>query len=117
VPDAPATIDEYLVGLPDDARAVVARARKAIRAALPEAEERIRYGMPAVMLDDRYALHFAGWKRHLGLYPVSMLPGPLEDEVAPYRSQKDSVTFPYAAPIPYDLIERVAAALGEARRG
>jgi uncharacterized protein YdhG (YjbR/CyaY superfamily) len=108
----PVTIDEYIAGLPEDVRPVLERVREAIHAALPDGEERIRYGMPAVMLDDRYALHFAGWKKHVGLYPVSRLPEPLEGEVAPYRTHKDSVRFLYAQPIPYDLIERLAAELG-----
>lgn len=72
--------------------------------------------MPAVMLDDRYALHCAGWKKHLGLYPIPVLPEPLEAEIAPYRTHKDSVRFLYSQPIPYDLIERLAGHLGAARR-
>ena len=114
--EAPATVDDYVAGLADDIAQVVRRVRQAIRAALPDAEERIRYGMPAVMLDNRYALHYAGWKKHIGLYPVSDLPEPLEAEIAPYRTHKDSVRFVYAKPIPYDLIERLAHELGAARR-
>ena len=90
--------------------------RQAIRAALPDAEERIRYGMPAVMLDDRYALHYAGWKKHIGLYPIPALAESLEAEIAPYRTHKDSVRFLYSQPIPYDLIERLATELGVTRR-
>lgn len=120
MPTAPTTIDEYIAALPEDTRPVVERVRTAIHAALPDGEERIRYGMPAVMLDDRYALHFAAWKKHLGLYPVGTLPEPLESEVQPYRTHKDTVRFLYAQPIPYDLVERVAAELSrraEARAG
>jgi uncharacterized protein YdhG (YjbR/CyaY superfamily) len=116
MPPAPTTIDEYLATLPDDARAILERVRAALRAALPDAEERIRYGMPALMLDERYAIHFAGWKSHVGLYPVTRLDGPLEAEIAPYRAKKDSLRFPYAQPIPYALIERLAAALHAVRR-
>lgn len=112
----PTTVEEYLAALPDEVRPVVAGVRRAIRAALPDAEERIRYDMPAVMLDERHAIHYAGWKRHVGLYPVTTLPEPLESEVAPYRTHKDSVRFPYRAPVPYDLVERIAAALAASPR-
>ena len=115
MPDKPTTVEEYLATLPPEARQVVEEVRRSIRAALPGAEERIRYDMPAVMLSERYALHYAGWKKHVGLYPVSPLPEALEAEVAPYRSKKDSVTFPYGKPVPYDLIERIAAELGRLR--
>ena len=115
MPPAPADIPAYLDALPGDSRTVVVGVLDAVRAALPGAPERIRYGMPAVMLDDRYAVHVAGWKRHVGIYPVGALPEPLETEVAPYRAAKDALNFRYADPVPYDLIERVAAEL-RARR-
>jgi uncharacterized protein YdhG (YjbR/CyaY superfamily) len=111
----PATIDDYIATFPDDVRPLLHGVRGAIRAALPGAEERIRYGMPAVMLNERYAIHFAGWKKHIGLYPVSVLPDDLEGEVARYRTHKDTVRFLYAEPVPYDLIERVSAELASAR--
>ena len=64
--------------------------------------------MPAFMLGDRYALHFAGWKHHVGLYPVAPLDPELEAEVAPYRAAKDTVKLLYRDPLPTDLIERIA---------
>jgi len=113
---APSTIDEYLAGLDEPAREIVAGVHAAIRRALPGAEEKIRYGMPAVMLGpSRYAIHFAAWKKHIGIYPVTTLPDPLETEVTPYRHAKDTVRFMYEDPIPYDLIERMAAALRDLR--
>ena len=87
------------------------RIRETIVAHVPEREERIRYGIAAVMLGGRYALHFAGWKKHIGLYPVPTLDDPLEAEIAPYRAEKDSVVLPHTQPIPYELIGRVTAAI------
>lgn len=108
---APSDVGEYLDGLADDARPIVQAVLDAVREGLPGAEERVRYGMPAVMFDGRYALHVGGWKKHVGLYPVGPLPEALEREVAPYRAAKDTVKFVYAEPVPYELITRVAAAL------
>jgi uncharacterized protein YdhG (YjbR/CyaY superfamily) len=115
-PQQPTTIDDYIATLPDDVQPILQNVRQAIRAALPDAEERIRYGMPAIMLNDRYALHFAGWKKHVGLYPIPVLTDALEAEIAPYRTHKDSLRFLYSRPIPYDVIERLAAELGQSRR-
>src|SRR3954468_15778898 len=95
---APADIAAYLETLPDEARTVVVGVLDAVRAALPDAPERIRYGMPAVMLDERHAIHVAGWKRHVGIYPVGPLPTPLERDVARYRATKDALNFRYAEP-------------------
>ncbi len=114
---APASVEEYIAGFPPDTRAVLEQVRAAIHRGVPGGEEKVRYGMPAVMLGGRYALHFAGWKKHLGLYPVPRFDGELEAEVAPHRAEKDSVTFPYGEPVPYDLIERIARAAYERAPG
>ena len=111
-----ATVDEYVAGFPDGPRQVLEQVCATLRAALPGAEEKIRYGMPALMFADRYGLHFAGWKKHVGLYPVGPLDPELEERIAPYRASKDTVQFFYDKPVPYELIGRVAAALAARHR-
>jgi uncharacterized protein YdhG (YjbR/CyaY superfamily) len=113
---APADVDSYLAGFPPEQREILERVRQAIRSRVPDPVEKIRYGMPAIMLGGRYALHFAGWKKHLGLYPVPRLDDALEERLAPHRSEKDTVAFPWTRPVPYDLIEEVTEAI-VARRG
>jgi uncharacterized protein YdhG (YjbR/CyaY superfamily) len=108
---AAATVDEYIGGFPPEVAERLQRIREIIVAEVPRPEEKMRYGIAAVMLDGRYALHFAGWKKHIGLYPVPRLDEPLESEIAPYRAEKDSVVFPHSKPIPYDLIAEVARAV------
>ena len=105
----PQTVDEYLATFPDDVREVLEHVRAAIHAGVPDGAEKMRYGIAAVMLGGRYAIHFAGWKQHVGLYPVPRLDGALEEEIAPFRAKTDSVNFPYAKPVPYELITRVSA--------
>ena len=110
------TVDEYIAGFPPEVAERLKRIRQIIVAAVAtgadaEPEERIRYGIAAVMLGGRYALHFAGWKKHIGLYPVPRLEPALEAEIAPYRAEKDSVVFLHAQPVPYELIGRVAEAI------
>jgi uncharacterized protein YdhG (YjbR/CyaY superfamily) len=110
------TVDEYIASFPPEVQPVLEAVREAIHASAPGAEEKIRYGIAAVMLGGRYAIHFAGWKHHVGLYPVPAFDGDLEAEVAPYRAKKDSVNFPYSRPVPYDLISRMSAEIVR-RRG
>ena len=117
---APTTVDDYIAGFPPEVADRLRRIREVIIAAVASdsdeaPEERIRYGMPAVMFGGRYALHFAGWKKHIGLYPVPRLDEPLEAEIAPYRAEKDSVVFPHAGAVPYELIGRVADAISARR--
>ena len=111
---APATVDEYIAGFPPEVAERLQRIREIIVAAdvLGRApKEKVRYGIAAVMLGGRYALHYAGWKKHIGLYPVPTLDEPLESRIAPFRAEKDSVVFPHAEPIPYELIGEVARAI------
>ncbi|WP_374977923.1 iron chaperone [Microbacterium trichothecenolyticum] len=117
---APATVDEYIAGFPPEVAERLTRVRTEIVDAVTAAsgtrpDEKVRYGIAAVMLGGRYALHFAGWKKHIGLYPVPTLPEPLEAEIAPYRAEKDSVVFPHAKDVPYALIGRVAREIADER--
>ena len=118
---AATTVDEYISGFPPEVAGRLQRIREIIVSAVAagsdaEPEERIRYGIAAVMLGGRYALHYAGWKKHIGLYPVPTLDEPLESRIAPFRAEKDSVVFPHAQPVPYELIGRVAQAIVALRR-
>lgn len=114
---APTSVTAYLDGFSAEQRGVLEQVRAAILRAVPGGEEKIRYGMPAVMFADRYGLHFAGWKKHVGLYPVGELDPDLEAEVAPHRTTKDTVRFFYKDPVPYDLVERIARALAARHAG
>jgi uncharacterized protein YdhG (YjbR/CyaY superfamily) len=105
------TVEDYIGTYPEDRQQLLQQVRSAIHRGVPDAAEKIRYGMPAVMLDGRYAIHFAGWKNHIGLYAVPTLDEPLQTAVAPYRN-KDALAFPWSEPIPFDVIERVSAAIG-----
>jgi uncharacterized protein YdhG (YjbR/CyaY superfamily) len=113
--EQPATVDDYIAGFPPEVAERLQQVRRAIREAVPEPEERMRYGIAAVMLGGRYALHFAGWKQHIGLYPVPPLPDDLEAEVAPLRSGKDTVNLRHRDPLPIALVERIARAVVAAR--
>lgn len=110
-PTTPASVEEYLAGLPDDVRPIAQLVRDTILAAAPGADEGIRYQMPVVTLDGSYVVHWAAWKQHLGLYPVPPLGDPLERELAPRRSGKDTVKVRFDEPVPVELIDRLTREL------
>jgi uncharacterized protein YdhG (YjbR/CyaY superfamily) len=107
---SPATVEEYQAAQPEEVQQVLREVRRHLAAAVPEAVERISYGMPTLALDGSPLISYGAWKSHLGLYPVPQSAGPLEEAVAPYRSTKDTLRFRYRDPIPYELIGRIAAA-------
>ena len=57
------TIDDYLAALPEDARAALAKLRKAIKAAAPKATEVISYQIPAYK-HHGLLVGFAAFKDH-----------------------------------------------------
>lgn len=82
---------------------------------MPDAGETIAYQMPTITHDGRSLVHFAGWRKHIGLYPLPALSDELIAEVAPYATGKGTAQFPLNQPIPYTLIGRLAALLVQQR--
>lgn len=111
-----ATVDEYIGSFPDDVRIILEEIRRRIRASVPEAAETISYQIPTFTLNGSAFVYFAGWKHHVAVYPIPSGDEAFERELAPYRAAKGTLKFPLKQPIPFDLIERVAALLA-AQRG
>ncbi len=105
---SPNTIDEYIAGFPPDIQAILQQVRAVIRQAAPEATEKISYQMPTFFLNGNL-VHFAAFKKHIGLYPAPSGVTAFQEELAPYVKAKGSIQFPLDKPIPYDLIARIAA--------
>ena len=62
------TIDQYIEEQDEYARPYLNEVRQILRAALPEAQEKISWSMPTYW-KGRNIIHFAASKKHLGLYP------------------------------------------------
>jgi uncharacterized protein YdhG (YjbR/CyaY superfamily) len=103
------TFDSYAGGFPPDVELALHQIRDIILDAVPDAEFSIKYTMPLFTRDDFY-IYVAGWKKHIGLYPIHRAPPALEKLIAPYRSAKDTVRFFYSKPIPYDLVTKIVRA-------
>ena len=102
-------VDAYIADFPPEVRALMEAVRAAIREAVPGLEETISYRMPAFKLMGRPLLYFAGFKHHLGLYPVPLDHEAFRDDLAPYRSGQGTMRLPLDAPPPLDLLRRIAA--------
>lgn len=102
------TIDEYIAGFPEDIREILEKVRETIRQAAPDATEKISYQMPTFYLNGNL-VHFAAFKKHIGLYPAPSGVEAFQKELAPYVKAKGSIQFPLDKPVPYDLIARITA--------
>jgi uncharacterized protein YdhG (YjbR/CyaY superfamily) len=103
------SVNEYIASKPKDVRVVLERVRRAIRTAVPGAEETIAYQMPVYTLGGVPVLYFAGWKHHYSLYPASnALVAAFRDELARYQRTRGTIRFPLSEPVPEPLIKRIA---------
>jgi uncharacterized protein YdhG (YjbR/CyaY superfamily) len=103
---APKNIDEYIQEFPPEIQKILQEIRATIRAAAPQATEAISYQMPTFKLHGNL-VHFAGYKNHIGFYPVPSGIEAFKEELSQYKGAKGSVQFPLTKPMPLDLISRI----------
>jgi uncharacterized protein YdhG (YjbR/CyaY superfamily) len=102
-----ATVDDYIASFPPEVQDVLQDIRRTMHAAVPDAGEAISYGIPALTLHGRSLVYFAGWKRHVSVYPIPDGDDAYEAQVADYRSGASTAKFPLGTPPPLDLIARI----------
>ena len=101
------SIDEYIAGFPRETQARLREVRDLIRTTAPEATETISYAIPTFDLNGKHLVHFAGFPKHIGFYPIPSGMEAFKEDLAPYKQGKGSVQFPLDQPLPLDLIRRI----------
>jgi uncharacterized protein YdhG (YjbR/CyaY superfamily)/predicted GIY-YIG superfamily endonuclease len=109
------TIDEYIATFPADIQEKLVSIRQIIRQTVPDATEKISYGMPTFYLH-KNLVHFAAQKKHIGFYPAPSGVEAFADELREYKTSKGAVQFPLDKPLPLDLIARIALFRAEENR-
>lgn len=102
----PKDFDEYAERFPPRVQQRLRQMRRTIRQAAPNAEEKISYGIPAFTLSGML-VWFAAHTSHIGFYPRAEAIRAFQRELAPYKSAKGSVQFPFDRPLPLALIGRI----------
>jgi uncharacterized protein YdhG (YjbR/CyaY superfamily) len=102
-----ADIDAYIAGFPPATQEKLREMRALIKATAPGVTETISYAMPTFDLNGKHLLHFAGYDKHIGFYPVPSGIEAFKEELKPYKQGKGSVQFPLGQPLPTDLIRRI----------
>lgn len=102
----PATIDEYITGVPVEVQAMLEKLRQTIRTAAPDATEKISYRIPTFYLNGNL-VHFAAFKHHIGFYPTSSGVSAFQDELSKYKTSKGAIQFPLDKPLPLELVKKI----------
>ena len=100
------SIDEYIATFPAEIQKILGELRETIKAAAPEAEEKISYQMPTFALKGNL-VHFAAYKNHIGFYPTPSGIEAFKDELSVYEGAKGSIRFPIEKPLPLELIKKI----------
>jgi uncharacterized protein YdhG (YjbR/CyaY superfamily) len=107
---APAkNVDEYLAGVPTEARAVLAKLRQTIKAAAPMASEVISYQMP-MYKQHGMVIGFAAFKDHCSIFPGSAVMDAHKQELKRYSTSKGTIRFPVNKPLPATLVKKLVRA-------
>lgn len=101
------SIDEYIAEFPPEVQRVLGELRALIRELAPGATETISYAIPTFDLGGKHLVHFAGYEKHVGLYPAPSGMAAFEEDLKPYKTGKGSVQFRLDQPLPVDLIRRI----------
>lgn len=102
----PVDIDDYIRGFPREIGEKLEELRGIIKAAAPEATEKISYRMPTFYLNGNL-VHFAAFKNHIGLYPAPSGIANFQAELEPYKKGKGSIQFPLDQALPVGLIRSI----------
>jgi uncharacterized protein YdhG (YjbR/CyaY superfamily) len=103
------TIDEYLAAAPEPQRTTLTQLRAMLASILPDAEEGMSYGVPAVKIGGRAVAGYAHAKRHCSYFPHS---GSVIEQVEPellegYDWAKGTLRFPIDRPPEETLVRRL----------
>jgi uncharacterized protein YdhG (YjbR/CyaY superfamily) len=111
------TIDEYINSFPKEVKKLLQNLRKVIREEVPkETVETISYGIPTFKLNGKYVVYFAGFKRHISIYPILHTDDKLKKALEPYIKGKGTLQFPLNDPLPLPLIRKVVKILVKENR-
>jgi uncharacterized protein YdhG (YjbR/CyaY superfamily) len=105
----PATVDDYLVVLPEETRATLEKIRKIIKAAAPKATEVISYQMP-MYKHHGLLVGFAAFKNHCRFFPGAKPMATYKDELKAYKTSKGTIRFPIGKPLPAALVKKLVKA-------
>ena len=103
----PTTVDEYVESAPEAARDHLRQIRAILKEVAPDATEGLKWGSP-VFEEKRILFAYSGFKLHVNFMPTGQSIEPFREELAEYKTGKDSVQFSHDRPLPVELIRKIA---------
>lgn len=101
-----ASVDEYIKRFPAKVQVSLKKIRSTIKKTAPKAEEVISYGIPGYKYYGMLVF-FAGWEKHISIYPAPRGHAAFNKELAAYKGGKGTIQIPLDQPLPLDLVTRI----------
>jgi uncharacterized protein YdhG (YjbR/CyaY superfamily) len=105
------TTDEFINSFPKDTGAVLKKLRLAIKQTIPRAEQTISYNIPCFKLNGKYVVYFAGYAKHVSIYPIPKETALFKESLTKYQTGKGTLRFPLHEPLPLTFIKKVVRQL------
>ena len=102
-------VDSYIKSAPKEAQPKLKEIRAAIKAAAPQAAEKISYGMPYYHYNGRLA-YFGFAKKHIGLYIPTPVVAEHKKELEGFYAEGATIRFPLDKKLPVALIKKLVKA-------
>ena len=103
----PESIDEYIAQQAESVQPRLRDIRETIRTAIPDAQEKISCSMPTFWKGQNL-IHFAAFKKHIGLYPGGEAAEAFADRLTEYDTSKGTIRLPHSRELPLELIRDIA---------
>ncbi len=101
-------IDDYITTVDLDKQSALERIRKIGHEIVPNAEEALSYGMPALKTNGKAFLGFNANEKHIGIYPMSgSIVEKMKDQLTMYETAKGSIKVPLNQPISEALLKQL----------
>src|ERR1035437_883862 len=101
------TVDTYITSFPKETQVLLQQMRATIKSLVPEAIEVISYQMPAFKYKGRILVYYAGYEKHIGLYPTTSGIENFKQDFGSYKWSKGAVQFPLNKELPIELITKI----------
>ena len=101
----------YFAAQPPEQRRMLKQIRSLARSAAPDAEDAWSYRIPALRLDGKVLVWYAGFKAHVSLFPMTdRIRRTFAAELKGYKTAKGTIQFPVGKRIPVSLVKRLIKA-------
>lgn len=102
----PTNIKKYILLSPNESQKKLHEIYKAIRSVAKDAEEGLKWSMPAFW-QKRILVTFAAFKSHIGFYPTPSAVSAFKQKLIKFKTAKGSIQFPLNKPLPIPLIKAI----------